>query len=185
MLTFDEAVPVTVVVTRRVRPDLAPAFEAWLHGVAADAMRFEGHLGVHVIRPEPAASEYTAVFRFRTPAELRAWMESDLRARHFEEAERFWDGAGREERVSGLETWFTLPGQPAIRPPPRYKIAVVSFFAVYGLLLVVPPVLAPWATDLPPPVQMALTSAVMIALMTYGIMPMLTRLLSRWLYAAR
>lgn len=51
MLTFDQQVPVTMAVTARVNPGRSGQFEEWLHAVASDAMKFEGHMGVNVIRP--------------------------------------------------------------------------------------------------------------------------------------
>ncbi len=38
-------------------------------------------------------------------------------------------------RVSGLETWFALPGRTAPAPP-RWKMFVVSAVAIYALQLV-------------------------------------------------
>ena len=37
------------------------------------------------------------------------------------------------ERATGLETWFTLPYLKAIVAPPKWKMAIVTFIAAYGI----------------------------------------------------
>ena len=185
MLTFDEGVPVTMVVTRGVRPGQSERFERWLHAVAADAMTFEGHLGVHVIRPGPGSRDYTTIFRFSTPKQLRAWLDSDLRARRLRESEDLFTDPSQVQELSGLEAWFTLPGQSTATPPPRYKMALTTFAAVFSLLMVIPRLLAPLIDPMPPLSRTLVVCATMVALLTYVVMPALTRALSGWLYPRR
>jgi hypothetical protein len=42
------------------------------------------------------------------------------------------------QQLTGLETWFKLPGcnVPTMKPPPRWKMWLVSIVAVYPLVLV-------------------------------------------------
>jgi hypothetical protein len=44
-------------------------------------------------------------------------------------------------RLTGLETWFRLPGGdvPTMKPPPRWKMWLVSIVAVYPLVLAFQP----------------------------------------------
>jgi antibiotic biosynthesis monooxygenase (ABM) superfamily enzyme len=181
VVTFDQEVPVTTVVTHVVRPGVVDDFERWLHDVAAEATTFEGHVGVHVIRPGEGSREYTIIFRFNTPRQLRAWLESDRRAARLREGVRFFEDHGQVQQLSGLEAWFTLPGQSAVAPPPRYKMALTTFAATLSLLMILPRLLAPLLTPLPPIGRTSVVCATMIVLMTYAIMPALTRLLAGWL----
>jgi antibiotic biosynthesis monooxygenase (ABM) superfamily enzyme len=43
--------PVTLVVTRRAKAGKTEEFERWLYEIIHEAMKFEGHLGVNIIRP--------------------------------------------------------------------------------------------------------------------------------------
>lgn len=185
MLTFDQGIPVTMVVTRAVRPGQDERFEQWLHAVAADAMTFEGHLGVHVIRPGPGSREYTTIFRFSTPKQLRAWLDSDLRGRRLRESEDLFTDSSQVQELSGLEAWFTLPGRPTSTPPLRYKMALTTFAAVFALLMVIPRLLAPLIDPIPPLARTFVVCATMVTLLTYVVMPPLTRALSGWLYPRR
>ena len=54
----------------------------------------------------------------------------------------------RYEHLSGLETWFTLPGQRAIVPPPRWKMALVTVLGVWPASMFVPWLLHPFISGL-------------------------------------
>jgi len=85
-------------------------------------------------------------------------------------------------RVSGLETWFQLPGRTAPAPP-KWKMFIVSVVAIYTLQLVLN--LALGSLRLPPALRIALVAIAVTALMTWLVMPRLARLLQDWLYAPR
>ena len=51
LLRIDQDPPVTVVITRKVKPGCKKAFEKFISGITATAMTFEGHLGTNVFRP--------------------------------------------------------------------------------------------------------------------------------------
>lgn len=51
--TSKENYLVTAVISHIVRPGREQGYEAWFHGIAADARKFKGHLGVSTIRPHP------------------------------------------------------------------------------------------------------------------------------------
>lgn len=74
--------PVTVVVTRRVKPGREADYEAWLAGLQAEARQLPGYLGVTTQRPGPGGPrEYVSAIRFATLADLRAFETGELRAR--------------------------------------------------------------------------------------------------------
>jgi uncharacterized protein len=110
--------PVTTIVNRRVKPGHEPFYEQFLEGIIAAASEFPGHLGVEVFRPESAtAGEYRTVYRFDTAEHLRAWLDSDEHAAWLERAEPHVIGPMHTSFVTGLESWFTLPGRPGHRHP--------------------------------------------------------------------
>jgi antibiotic biosynthesis monooxygenase (ABM) superfamily enzyme len=178
--------PVTTTVTGRVKPGHEPFYEQFLEGVTAAASRFPGHLGVEVFRPESAsAGEYRVVYRFDTGEHLRAWLDSDERASWLERAEPHVIGPMRTRFVTGLETWFTLPGQPAAPRPPPYKMSLVTWITIFPLITLVVVVLDPLLEGLGRIPRLAVTTAVTVPIMTWLIMPRVTRLLRGWLYTRR
>jgi uncharacterized protein len=175
--------PVTTTVTRRVKPGHEPFYEQFLKGVVAAASRFPGHRGVEVFRPQTTATgEYRLVYRFDTREHLRAWLDSDERAAWLERAEPHVIGPMRTQFVTGLETWFTLPGQPDTPPPPPYKMALLTWITIFPLITLVVVVLDPVLEELALVPRLALTTAVTVPIMTWLAMPRVTRLLRGWLY---
>lgn len=180
-MSADDAI--TVVVRRRVRRERVSDFEGWLRGIIGAATAFEGHAGALVIRPDdPANQDYVIVFRFAKAEQLARWEESEERAAWLARVEPLTVGAPQIERVTGLEYWFQLPDHAARRPPPRYKMAAVTLLAIYPMVLVLVPLLAAWLAPLPRALATLLTAMTLVALMTWAVMPALTRLFARWLF---
>ena len=178
--------PVTAVASRRVKRGREREFEEWVSGILAAANGFPGYLGSEVLRPgdAPGDDEYRIVFRFDRKSNLRAWEESEERHRWLREAGPLI----HEERVhvlTGLETWFTLPWKAGEPSPPRYKMAIVTWLAVFPLITVILVLFGPLLGLLPMLLRTLVLTAVMVSLMTYVIMPRLTRLFSFWLYPDR
>ena len=175
--------PVTTTVTRRVKPGHEPFYEQFLEGIIAAASRFPGHLGVEVFRPESAtAGEYRIVYRFDNAQHLRQWLDSDEHATWLERAEPHAIGPTRTSIVTGLESWFTLPGRPGAPPPPPYKMALVTWITIFPLITGFVAVTRPLLKGLPLVLSLGITTAVTVPLMTWVVMPRVTRLLRRWLY---
>jgi uncharacterized protein len=178
--------PVTAVASRRVKRGREREFEEWTSGILAAANEFPGYLGSEVLRPgdAPGDDEYRIVFRFDQESNLRAWEESEERHSWLREAEPLI----HEEKVhvlTGLETWFTLPWKAGEPSPPRYKMALVTWIAVFPLITAIFALFGPLLSQLPTLLRTLILTAVMVSLMTYVIMPRLTRLFSFWLYPDR
>jgi uncharacterized protein len=181
-LPADATGPVTTTVTRRIRPGHEPLYEQFLEGIIAAASRFPGHLGAEVFRPQTAAAgPYRIVYRFDSTAHLQAWLDSPEHAAWLERAEPHVVGPLRRQVLTGLEGWFTLPTQPGV-PPPPYKMAILTWVTIFPLITLVVVATAPLVGSLPLVVRLAVTTGVTVPLMTWVVMPRVTRLLGRWLY---
>ncbi len=177
--------PVTAVASRRVKPGREQEFEEWVSGILAAANKFPGYLGSEVLRPsDPEDDEYRVIFRFDHESNLHAWENSEERQRWLEKVRPLL----HEEKVdvlTGLETWFTLPSKPGEPAPPRYKMAIVTWLAVFPMVAVIFSLFGPWLDLLPMLLRTMVFTVVMVTLMTYVIMPRMTRLFSFWLYPDR
>ena len=176
--------PVTVSVSRRVKPGYEEAFEKILLEIIAAAMSFQGHLGVNVFRPSDRnASEYRVIFKFDRMSNLRRWEESEVRRQLLARVENLTLGSPKTQTFTGLETWFTLPRKQAIVPPPRYKMALLTWLGIFPLITGILGLFGPlFLNGLPLLLRTLILTVVLIALMTYVVMPWLTQLFSRWLY---
>jgi antibiotic biosynthesis monooxygenase (ABM) superfamily enzyme len=177
---------VTVVTSRRIKPGCEAAFEEWLEGIGKEAAKFPGVLGRKIIRPaDHEHPEYVIVFKFDHYSNLKRWVDSPVRAEWLERVKPLCLDEYREQILTGLETWFTLPAKPGMMPPPPWKMAVVTLGVVWPLGLGISGALAKPLGPLPLPARSFVVSAIMICLMTWVVMPRVTRLFRRWLFAGR
>jgi antibiotic biosynthesis monooxygenase (ABM) superfamily enzyme len=174
--------PVTVLYSRRVKPGREADFETWARGIVAAARRFPGHLGASVL-DAPGSREYHILFSFADRRSLRAWLDSDERRRWLARVSELLEADRGLQQLTGLETWFKLPGAnvPTMTPPPRWKMWLVSLIAVYPLVLAFQALVVPRMARLPLPLRALVFPLVLLTLMTFVVMPMVTRALRRWL----
>jgi len=184
------AEPVTVVITRRVKAGRTADYEAWLQQLQHDARDLPGYLGVTTQRPAPGAPlDYVSVLRFDSLASLQAFERSELRARSLAQVNDYVEGDAVWRRLTGLEFWFTPPPGTVVPQPSRARMALVMIAVVFGLVLAIGTLVnaafaqLPFTT--PCPLRLLVTITIEVLLMTYWLMPQITRRLARWIYPAR
>ncbi|MFI7641626.1 antibiotic biosynthesis monooxygenase [Nonomuraea sp. NPDC049400] len=171
-----------VLVTRPVRAGRAREFEAWLEQIRSLAAR-HGSQGMAVIPPLPGSTEYAIIYRFADAEAQRAWRSAPGRATLLAASADLAEAAPAERELTGLEGWFA-PGDGAlVRPPARWKSWLVTLIALYVLLVTITALAEPLLAPLSIPVRFAVLLPVLTALMTWSVMPRLSRLLARWLYS--
>lgn len=178
--------PVTVVVTRRVKPGREAAYEAWLERLIQRASSMRGYLGASVQRPrEGEPPVYTSVFRFDGVETLRAFETSDLRRNALAEVTGLVESDAVWSRLTGLELWFTPPAGTVVPQPSRFRMALVMVLVVYALVLSLGQLVALVLAGAPSPLRLLVTIVIEVFLMTYVLMPRLTRWLARWIYPTK
>ncbi len=149
------------------------------------ARRHEGNIAATVISPNQKGGAYRVVHHFRDPAALESWLLSTERAALLEEGELILEAPPAVERT-GLETWFRLPADGhAFVPPPRWKMWLTSVLAIYPFVLAFLVWVNPQIKGWPVAVRAAVLPLVLLSLMTYLVMPTVTRLLRPWLAGKR
>ena len=97
------------------------------------------------------------------------------------------------QKLTGLEFWFTpyfndesLPMIP-LQPPPRYKMVIVTIPVISILLLTLVPQIhiLTELLSIPFPIRLVIAITITVLLMTYVIMPLLTKLLKPWLFKVK
>ncbi|MDP9290868.1 MAG: antibiotic biosynthesis monooxygenase [Verrucomicrobiota bacterium] len=179
-----DAAVVTVAVTRKVRPGSEAAFEQALDDFVRRSLDQPGQLGVHVLRPAPGSGshEYGLLRRFSNDQARDNFYHSPLFAEWSEKVAPLVEGEPQYQTVTGLEGWFTLPGQRVIVPPPRWKMAVATLLGVYPTSLFLGLGVAPFLHPLPTALRSLVIAACMVALLTWVVMPNVTKLLRTWLH---
>ena len=122
----------TEVITRNIRPGHERDYDDWLRRFMISERQFPGYLGTTVIAPGGNVSSMRYIInRFANQASLNAWENSEESLKLLKEVNKY----STYQRVTGLETWFSLPNLKTIGAPPRWKMAIVTFIGAYSISL--------------------------------------------------
>jgi hypothetical protein len=94
-------------------------------------------------------------------------------------------GAAAWREVTGLEFWFSPPPGTVVPHPVRWRMALVMVLVVYTLVLAIGGGVAALLPDWPAGLRLLLTIVLEVALMTWWLMPRLTRWLAPWIFPRR
>lgn len=177
----DDDAPVTVVVTRRIKPGCEAAYRAWARGVADVVKTFAGHRGFVVQEPRAPDAPWTLVYRFDTGAHLDAWMQSSVRAEWVARADALAEDGHTHAQFTGLEPFFAPPTTTS-GAPPKWKMAVVTGAAVWPIAQGLGALAARAAPDVPALLRSVVVTAGLVVLLTWVVMPRLTKALAPWLF---
>jgi hypothetical protein len=176
--------PVTTVIRQHPRADAVERYERWLKEIIPVAQSFAGHQSVNVIRPHGPSDAYTIVLHFDSEANLRRWLDSDVRGNLLAKIRPDLRAAEAIDIKAGIEFWFTPP--PAGKPARAYKQFLVTLSAIFPLSMIVPLVFQPVFTWSPllgaPGMRHLIVAAAIVALMVWVIMPRYTRAVAKWLF---
>jgi len=176
--------PVTVSITRIVKPGCEADFERALHDFVQRSLALPGQHGVHIMRPAPGSGsrEYGIVRKFVSREALDEFRVSPEYLAWNQLAAELTEGQGRVEELTGLESWFTLPGAP-LQPLPKWKMAIATYLGVLPVVMVLSLTLGrligSWGFIL----SNAVFNACVVASLTWLVMPLITRALHRWLHS--
>ncbi|WP_224367895.1 antibiotic biosynthesis monooxygenase [Hyalangium versicolor] len=177
--TIDAGQPVKIVLERRVKPGAKEPFEQWIKEVMAVATGSLALQGSSVLTA--GEHDYFILLRFASQADLDRWHTSPEVVELLRKGEALATAPDQPLVRSGLETWFTIPGHPAPRvAPPKWKMALVTWCALLPQVILLGFIVP---KGLPFPLGVALSTAIPVAMLTWVIMPRLTKLLYGWLYA--
>lgn len=172
--------PVHLIVTRRVRPGCEARFQEALRRLFQDSFGQAGVLGASMLVPPPgsASAEFGIVRTFAGARERDAFYASPLFLEWNRAVAPLVEDEGTTRPLHGLEAWFR-----GTRPPPaRWKMAVLTWLAVWPATVAVRAVVAPVLGSVLPSVLLAgVVAAGVVALLTWVAMPLLVRAADGWL----
>lgn len=166
---------------RHAKAGCEGAYEAMVRGMFEESRKFPGFLSAELIPPESLGGEYQIIQRFATEADLARWSVSDERLVWLERLSSVADGEPEYRLLNGLDAWFAPTAIPATAHPPKWKMTIVSWLGIFPtvalLLIFVSPVLA----NLPFVIRTAIFTAIVALMMSYVVMPRLSRWMAWWL----
>ncbi|MFF2388152.1 antibiotic biosynthesis monooxygenase [Agromyces sp. NPDC058104] len=190
--------PITVSIRREVDPAHIAEATAWVQTGVNLANKYPGFLGSGWVRAGESSQVWHMLYRFASEEALEAWERSGERTWWLSMGEGFVRSE-RSKRRTGIEGWFDDPATGSIPAadatgapldeaspppaPPRWKQAVTIWLGFFPVNLafsyLVSPV--PGFGELPIWLRALVTTLILTPIMTYWVLPWVTRRLHRWL----
>jgi len=173
--------PVHIAVTRRVRKDRVAEFEHALAEFASRSLAEPGARGVHCLHPPPGSEslEYGIMRSFASIKDRDDFYSSPIYRDWLVEIEPMVEGEASYRDLTGLEAWFH---DPKGSRPPVWKMALLTWIAVWPVSMLLPPAIAPFISPIVHPVLVGgAVSAGIVIVLTWFAMPLLIKLTHPWL----
>ena len=174
---------VTTVICRKIRPGHEKDYNDWVRRYLTLERKAPGYLGTTIIITGGSKSPLQYIIRrFADKAAMERWDNSEESLKLLKEANDY--STRHYDTSTGLETWFTLPELKTLSqsPPPRWKMAIVIFFAAYAISSLSRYILNPFIAQWPILGNTVIYSAILVVSLTYFALPIGNRLLRHWLY---
>ena len=133
-----------------------------------------------MLAPPPGSDspEFGILRTFANEQERDAFYASALFKAWEEQSRPLTEGEWVSRPLHGLEAWFRAPQHP----PARWKMAVLTWLAVWPVSMAVRAVLHPFLGTTVPSVMFAgVVAGGIVVVLTWGAMPVLVKVAHRWL----
>jgi len=173
--------PIHIAITRRVKPGCEAEFQKLLQEFFKTSFAHTGVQGASMLVPPPGSSspEFGILRTFASAQERDAFYASPMFKTWGDRIKPLTEGEPVHRQLSGLEAWFRSPQNP----PPRWKMAIATYLGVVpvimGLSLTLGPLIRSWNFVL----NNLVFNACVVVLLTWVVMPLITRILHRWLHS--
>lgn len=169
-----------VAITRRVIPGREAEFEAALREFFQASFAHGSVMGANMLTPAPGSGsrEYGILRTFANETERNAFYSSPMFLAWEEKARTMTEGEAHYRPLHGLEAFF----RNSHAAPPRWKMAVATLAGVYPTSLLLAYIVAPRVHGLPQALVSLIIASCMVVLLTWVVMPLVTKVLHRWLH---
>jgi uncharacterized protein len=174
--------PIHIAITRRVRPGCEAEFQQALREFFQVSFAHGGVLGATMIVPPPGSDsrEFSSLRTFADEKERDNFYASPIfKAWEAKCAPLTETNSWTHRPLHGLEAWFRSPQNP----PPRWKMAVATFAGVFPTAAILNLTLGAAIRLSPFIVSTVVFNACVVVLLTWVVMPFVTRALHRWLHS--
>jgi antibiotic biosynthesis monooxygenase (ABM) superfamily enzyme len=174
------AQPIHVAITRRIKPGCEQEFQTALKEFFARSLAESGVHGAAMLVPPPgsSSSEYGIIRSFASAAERDAFYISPLYLEWRNRIAPISESDPQIRQLHGLEAFFRQ-GNPS--PPPRWKMAIATYLGVVPVIMTLALTLAPLIRSWNFVLNNLVFNACVVALLTWVVMPLITRALRGWL----
>ena len=171
--------PIHIAITRRVRPECEAEFQQALREFFQASFNHKSVLGANLLIPPPGSTirEYGILRTFTNESERDDFYASPMFQAWEEKVKPMTEGEPIYRQLTGLEAWFRADHHS----PPRWKMAIATLIGVYPTSLFISFLQGDKIYTWFFATRSLLFSVGMVLLLTWIVMPLITRLLHRWL----
>tara|TARA_R110000744_G_scaffold112179_2_gene210422 strand:+ start:17725 stop:18267 length:543 start_codon:yes stop_codon:yes gene_type:complete len=170
---------INILIGRKVKPGHESRFEKLIHDWIPVALRFPGHHGVVMLRPGPGSSEYGTLLRFKSEDDWIQYQNWPPYKAFLESLRPMLIDDPKVDRLHGMEAWFTH--STTHRSPPRWKMALLTWIGVCAMVWLMSTLVMLTIPDWNHWVRFFLVNTLVVAALTWMVMPLMTRYTKRWL----
>ena len=177
--------PVHVAITRTVKSGCEASFEKAVLKFFAHSQEAESTLGAQLLRPLTGTQSrtYGILRSFASERDREAFYQSEHFQRWQTEVAPLVEGDYSRHELNGLEAFFNEPAR--IQDPPLWKMAVVTWLGVWPTVFAVSSIGGRWLlSGWPFWLAVGIETLAVVAILTWGVMPVLTRWFKPWLTSA-
>ena len=176
----DSTSATTVLVNHVVAAEKREAFLTSLQDLLKNFHAAPGAKGCMVFQhQEGDFVRFTILQRFASPADHEAWVKTGDFARWQAAVEPLKPVLEHVRSYHGMEALFAAGQSPDA--PPRWKMALLLLIGVFPLSLAMSAWCGPALASISPLTGALITSPLMVGLMTYVVVPLLTKIFAGWL----
>ena len=178
--TEGSSAPIHIAITRRVRPGCEAEFQQALREFFQTSFAHDGVLGASMLVPPPGSGspEFGILRTFANEQDRDAFYESPMFKAWEEKSRPLAEGEWVSRQLHGLEAWFRSPQDP----PARWKMALLTWTAVWPVSMAVRALLNPFIGQTAPHIIFAgVVAGGIVVVLTWVVMPLLVKVAHRWL----
>ncbi|WP_327276996.1 antibiotic biosynthesis monooxygenase [Streptomyces sp. NBC_01224] len=179
---------VTAVVSHDVRPGREREFIHWQDKILKEQERHPGFMGSELFKPVKGVQDrWVVAFRFDTREHLEGWLNSEAREKLLTEGRDYFGSYDVRKIGSAFGAWFRFGEGTGEGVPSNWKQAMSVVLALYPTVMILNLTVGDWLSRHKVPGYLALfiSNVLSVSVLTWLLMPLVTRALAFWLLPGR